>query len=717
MQDLEGSDSSFVLLNGDSDPALLASLAPFFASLNNPAAFDERWSHDARQDIAFARNVRPDHTLFIDELLSLVQLSPTLYPPTSADELHSLLYNLLASPAGLLKSHCIIFYLLLAESCFTPTTTLPAQFAREVNLPVAFTRSVEAFFALDTGAWKSGVSALTDPHLTPDFVNKTLTLLSTLPPVDERAGLVLSFWRLGGIALEGEEQAGVIIDALCDKSRRWGVGEAWRMQRAWVDEEGQERLIRRVLARCFGDNPTATPVPQHITTLLSTSFNDRENTIATSFCLSPPQSLTPRQASLAADWRISKFVAETKPVEALKFGREVSQKGLKEGREARDRLLRNVGETLSEVQRGLVDLDLDVPSTSTAAAASTSSSITQPAWQPLPAQAPAPLPRSLLSLPKAAPPKTPPKAGDLPLSASPFLRGEKQLVSSRDASALGGVGKSVLRALREGTSAGEEKAKSRVESFGSPMGGRYGTPARSESGFGGYTGSPRASSVFGGASAEGEKEVARKPTLSGFGSVRMPSTAYPVSVSTPTKDVDDVDMRPRSPPANTSTPLGIRLAKDLAIAATIAAANSPPSAPSTTTSAPKRRTFSSQKQAASTSGDKRRAVSTEAEERPSSSIKVTAGGSDFPGAFPGEEDDEVPAEKKKGVRRSARASSVVPATPRTRRAASVQPSETVEETPRTAVRRSTRRLKTPAPEVQEEVQEKKAAPKKRGGRK
>lgn len=164
------------------------------------------------------------------------------------------MFSLLTSPSTL-QAHSIIFYLLLADSQSLDTSSpspLPTAFAREFLLPTGFLRGIEGFHALDAGDWRSAVSALTDPHLTPDFVPKTFGVLATLPPVKERAGLVLSFWRLSGVALESEEEAKIVVQALCDQERKFGVVEAWGMQRKWADEEGSKELATQVLASCFG---------------------------------------------------------------------------------------------------------------------------------------------------------------------------------------------------------------------------------------------------------------------------------------------------------------------------------------------------------------------------------------------------------------------------------------------------------------------------------
>lgn len=177
-----------------------------------------------------------------------------MYPPTSSSALHQLLYQLLSHPAAL-QAHCILFYFLLSDNRYSPTPSaaLPTAFCRDFLLPAGFVRSVEGFHALDEGDFRAAVSALTDPRLTPDFVPKTFALLgSDLPDRHTRAALVLSFWRLSGVALQSLDEAKVVAQALCDHQRRHGVAEAWRIQREWAEDDERKVLAQTILKSCFG---------------------------------------------------------------------------------------------------------------------------------------------------------------------------------------------------------------------------------------------------------------------------------------------------------------------------------------------------------------------------------------------------------------------------------------------------------------------------------
>jgi hypothetical protein len=450
----------------------------------------------------------------------------------------------------------------------------------------------------------------------------------------------------------------------------------------------------------MSDNASRIPVPHHLQSLLSLTFTPSEDTITHAFCLSPPSSLSPLQAALAADFRISKYVAERRPLEALSFGRQVEQKGLK-GSDARAKLLRAVRETLTTYQRNAADLAAELSTLSVQSAPASTitmpvEELTQPTWHPRPA----PIPKApITSLRDLVPPPPAPlaKVADLPLSASPFLRQGTMLVGSSDGSSTGGVQKSVLKALWDAKAPPPPSLD---------FGRMQRTTVRSF--------------------AE-KKEVERKPLSSLFGNARTPAgRSVGSTVGGQQEEEEEVEMSESSPPVATPSrgfrndqqqpteavelPFTERAVQDPAIAAALALASS-----STPSRAPKRRTFSSQSTLVPTGIDKRRAVSTEVEDRPSAIVQA-AGGRRPPGAFPAmsademeteteasnaEEEEEVVEVKRTQPRRSARASSVVPpSTPRakTSRASAGTPVET----PRTtAVRRSTR-LTTPMVESEEE---------------
>ena len=164
------------------------SLSAYFPSLNSSAPF---WSQDRLNAITDTRNRQPDGRVFIDELLALLEIDgPSSYPPRSSSDLSILLDRILSSPQGLLRAYSTLFYICLLDNPDSPSTS--TAFVHDKLLPEGFVRAVEGFYSLDSGAWRDGVAALTDPHLTPDFVAKTFEVLSVLPPADERASLVLS---------------------------------------------------------------------------------------------------------------------------------------------------------------------------------------------------------------------------------------------------------------------------------------------------------------------------------------------------------------------------------------------------------------------------------------------------------------------------------------------------------------------------------------------
>ncbi|GAA5931980.1 hypothetical protein JCM1841_006121 [Sporobolomyces salmonicolor] len=657
-------DDSFVLV----DPPhhqhqLVRPLAPFFPSLDHPSLF--AWhNRDAHERVQAARQAAPEHALFLDPLLALAAIDgPSVYPPASPEAFHSLLYRLVsATTLSTLNLASILYYLVLAY----PSPDSPqraAAFAQSRLLPPAFALSIRAFHAFDSGSYPLAIRLLSDPRVRePDFVPKTLALLSSAPPAHESAKLVISYWRLTGLKLVpklgkvGSKEVDVVLRALCDGARKQGVSEAWELARHWEDDAEREELMRTVLACCFGDNPARLPTPQHLHTLLSYPFHPPELALLTSFCLDPPSSLPSSAPSLVVDWFLSRLISSSQPLEALVFWAKVKAKGSRnvEHSDERERLLKAVEGTLTDPQKQTLELELSslspVASTATPmpAITSTTASVTQPAWAPTPAVAPstpsAP-PRTLAAARLAQLPPAPapsPQAKDLPLSASPFVRKD-----------------GVLRALKEGAAAA------------SPSRPAPGTPNRMVSAAGAEAGAPRAGSPFSFISSAAPSIVEGtpsklKPTLAGFGTVRQPATprpvAAPVRAQSPEEEEDAAMVEslraPSPPPApqqqrTEDRDFGRRVAQDPAVRATILSASTSRAPPSSSRPAPapgtpqKRSRLSNGKQQRERGrqrGDKRRAVSAEPDEdRPEEMQERPDEGRTVklpPGAFPGIGGDE-----------------------------------------------------------------------------
>lgn len=74
-------DSSFVMVNEELDPAaVLSCLHEFFPSLTDSSDFSA-WNLDRQHAVQQARQLRPDGRLFIDELLSLVEMDGMSFGP------------------------------------------------------------------------------------------------------------------------------------------------------------------------------------------------------------------------------------------------------------------------------------------------------------------------------------------------------------------------------------------------------------------------------------------------------------------------------------------------------------------------------------------------------------------------------------------------------------------------------------------------------------
>lgn len=203
-------------------------------------------------------------SLFIHTYLHIrcTHAGPSLFPPTSILELSHLLEIILTlSP---LHANGLIYYLLLSTS----SSSAANDFVHDKLFPLSRANQIKAFHLLDTRQWHTAIKYLIQPpqHLDSlNFVDKILSLLATQPDVDERAALVLAYWRLAKVSLRGENQVIIIIDALCDAQRKVGVVEAWSIMRNYTstseeEQEGQEedndalkeRLCRRILLNCFG---------------------------------------------------------------------------------------------------------------------------------------------------------------------------------------------------------------------------------------------------------------------------------------------------------------------------------------------------------------------------------------------------------------------------------------------------------------------------------
>lgn len=459
------------------------------------------------------------------------------------------------------------------------------------------------------------------------------------------------------------------------------------------------------------------------------------------FCLAPLSSAVSK--TLTADWRLSKYIAEARPVDALRFWAKV--KSDVNANDERDRLLKAVYATLTDVQRSTLALEaddvLDEGATATAAGRASNGidstttggtpavDITRSAWQPLPVPMPQAPPRSLASLrvqkqQQAAPSPSKITPQNLPLSASPFLRKERPLVSSEDGGAVGGVQKSVLKALKDGASPMKTKSTA-VPPTADNTQRRGDTPSASSALFF-MRNSPAPASPrmqLDGASAPASPS---KPTLSGFGSVRQPFAITSYGRATPVKPVSAPSQHEVE---EESEEFGYRAANDPSIAATIAAATTHATAQQSTAppTGSKRRNVSNS--GTQSQREKRRAVSTEAEDRPRAEGPPEGSKSKVPpGAFPGQaeedahdedEDSQRPPNKSDGSSRrktssrpkatgssSKKAGSSATATRRSTRASSVQPGDEAEEAasrakvaPKSARKSASTMTTTAAPET------------------
>lgn len=506
---------------------------------------------------------------------------PSVYPPQSPNDLRAIILAVLASDKlSTLNKSSILYY--LALSCAPSEPDTARDFAHARLLPPEFALSVRAFHALDSEQYDLAIRLLADPRVRqPDFVSKTIKLLACAPGAEpsRRHELVLAYWRLTGLALEdtvtkgdraatfGIDEAELVVRALCDSKRIRGVGQAWDIARQWRRENEIERLMRAILAACFGgelpfplpfsssrccltdcrrhkDNYLRSPIAHHLRTLLTYPFTSAEMSLLTAFCVSPPSSIPATSHTLAADWFLSLLISSAKPLPALVFYQRLlrANGGKLEPSGERERLLKTLEATLTTSQRTALAIEIAslastgsgpksaLPTTSVVPVSSDkrtsvnadvppATQITQPAWVPTepvaststPSNVPATPVRTLAAARQSKLPPAPaptPQLSDLPLSASPFVR--------RD----GGVGQGVLKALREQ----QQQGGNNTNRLGSPAAARFGTPVRSgalpASSSNAVGRSQYSESVVSGVEEGGATPV--KPTLAGFGSVRRP---------------------------------------------------------------------------------------------------------------------------------------------------------------------------------------------------
>ncbi|GJN89088.1 hypothetical protein Rhopal_002062-T1 [Rhodotorula paludigena] len=725
---MDSSTESFVVVHPHHGaPAAPASLAPFFPALDalalpSSSLASTPLDHAVVARIEHARRAQPGGRLFIDLLLELaVPATPLAFPPASPADLAALLVTLAGSHAvsSVLTARSCIYFLALV---FSPPH-LAARLAHDLLLPPAFRLAVRAFHALDTGNYRLAVKLLADPRVTPDFVPRIFELLATVPePASDRADLVLSFWRLANIQLaqHSVREARHVVRALCAPERKRGVAEAWALAREWHVEAEREQLARAVLEACFGDNYTQRPVASHLSSLLALPFTPEEDTLTSTFCASPSANLP---LTLTVDWRLSKLIAECRPVDALRFYSTVRrEKASKlEQSEARDRLLKAVEANLTEVQRTTLELDLSpppapAPAVSSAAPATAASKVTQPAWAPIPAPAapatPAAPPRTITAARLAqqpAPAAPAPTAADLPLSASPFVRSATNK----------GQG-TVLRALETAAT----PRKPGAGAAGAPASPFTFPPPQQQAQTATVSTSVAGSTVVSTATGGGESVVSdapvskAKPTLAGFGSVRQPalSAATPVkapaAAQTPARkparreeaadedeEMGEASAAPTQPGDESGDDFARRAALDPAIARTIAAAKTPRRAPaSSSAAAPPSTARRSTRRSAQThevsEPSKRRAVHQPAPNDGAVDLERSArrGGNLPPGAFPGQQpqdEDEDTEQDDSAVSQHPEMREASTSRRASTRAASSKPAAVAAST-RTPARRSTR---------------------------
>ncbi|GAA5909339.1 hypothetical protein JCM8208_005649 [Rhodotorula glutinis] len=534
---MDSSQESFVVVSPHHPAHLPAHFSRFFPSLNDSTLPPSL--QDLAQRVEQQRTRQPDHKLFIDHLVALAL--PDLddaHRPSYPHDVASLVARLAAAgPSPVARSS--LYYLALALS----GPDLARDLAHDLVLPVPFRLATRALFLVDQGQYALALRRLADPRVQADFVPRTLAVFASAPPdPKDRSHLVLGYWRLARIRLDdySSDECKHVLRALCAPERARGVHEAWQLARTWPVEAERDQLAATILETCFGANHAGLPLSACLSDLMVVPFTAAEDALATRFCAAPP---SPLSLTLTVDWRLSKLVAEARPVDALRFYSRVRRdQGDKLAKsDARDRLLKAVEANLSDVQRSTLELDLSPPtasatsSTAAAAAAPARQQVTQPAWAPSAApsapqqqqqQQPAPStpvapPRTLAAARAAqrpAPPPAAPTADELPLSASPFVR---------STATTGGAQGGLLRALEHahtGMATPRKLGPSAASAApGSPFVQAV-TPARTSA------------LVAAEQQAQQQAQPSPRPTLAGFGSVRqVPLTTSALASPAPSR--------------------------------------------------------------------------------------------------------------------------------------------------------------------------------------
>ncbi|KAN0061014.1 hypothetical protein ACQY0O_006748 [Thecaphora frezii] len=368
----------------------------FRAQASDAQSTPTTWPGDAVERIRSRRAALPDGRLFFDELLTLCEVDPTLYPPASHDGLARLLEAIYStSTFDSLKQASLVYYLLEDFDAFNNAADAPMDdssdspetisakadaFAASSFILPHFKDLMYGYWLLDKGHYEGAVPFLTSPDFIPK-IYRTLFQPSTdmqqpqRSPLD-RSRLLLRFLRNSiqpssspKESAEYQEELEMQVRATCwVRGPTKAFGLVREIASTFEDDETcqavRRRLISVVFLHCFGP-PNAIAIKN----LLSCFLDAEEEVAFETFVLSPPAQMTPTWSYIAADVLLVRFVNEGRYMDAVRLDRrlgpDVSQghsgsvDNAERSRlmEKRKRLVSGAREILPEVQKELLRIE------------------------------------------------------------------------------------------------------------------------------------------------------------------------------------------------------------------------------------------------------------------------------------------------------------------------------------------------------------------------
>lgn len=110
--------------------------------------------------------------LLFDQLLGLIGLDATFYPPSSQQHLEQLYDTIMNAPMDLLHRHCFVYYLLKDFN-----NGIEKKYAIEYTLPDGFVKAIEGLWIFDSGNYIQSIRLFCDVGVDVDWVDLILATL------------------------------------------------------------------------------------------------------------------------------------------------------------------------------------------------------------------------------------------------------------------------------------------------------------------------------------------------------------------------------------------------------------------------------------------------------------------------------------------------------------------------------------------------------------